>query len=156
MSLLKDHITIYDIARRAGVSIATVSRVLTGKLNVREDTREKVQRVIDECNYEPNLIARALCNRVSNTIGMLVEELSNPFFVTICNEAELFCTSVGYTLLFGIINSWQENETELERYHAAVSNRPEAQGLMRNQIIFHLLKPQLMFSTIQKKEIPKR
>ncbi len=113
MSLLKDHITIYDIARRAGVSIATVSRVLTGKLNVREDTREKVQRVIDECNYEPNLIARALCNRVSNTIGMLVEELSNPFFVTICNEAELFCTSVGYTLLFGIINSWQENETEL-------------------------------------------
>jgi DNA-binding LacI/PurR family transcriptional regulator len=113
MSLLKDHITIYDIARRAGVSIATVSRVLTGKLNVKDETRDKVRKVIEECNYEPNLIARALCNRVSNTIGMLVEELSNPFFVTICNEAEVFCTSVGYTLLFGIINSWQENETKL-------------------------------------------
>jgi len=44
---------------------------------------------------------------------MLVEELSNPFFVTICNEAEVYCTSVGYTLLFGIINSWLGNETEL-------------------------------------------
>jgi DNA-binding LacI/PurR family transcriptional regulator len=113
MSLLKDHITIYDIARRAGVSIATVSRVLTGKLNVKEETRDKVRKVIEECSYEPNLIARALCNRISNTIGLLVEELSNPFFVTICNEAEVFCTSVGYTLLFGIINSWQENETHL-------------------------------------------
>ncbi|MBN1799136.1 MAG: LacI family DNA-binding transcriptional regulator [Spirochaetales bacterium] len=113
MSLLKDHITIYDIARRAGVSIATVSRVLTGKENVKEETRKKVQQVIDECNYEPNLIARALCNRISNTIGMLVEELSNPFFVTICNEAEVYCTNIGYTLLFGIINSWLGNETEL-------------------------------------------
>jgi DNA-binding LacI/PurR family transcriptional regulator len=113
MSLLKDHITIYDIARRAGVSIATVSRVLTGKANVKQETRQKVQQVINECNYEPNLIARALCNRISNTIGMLVEELSNPFFVTICNEAEVYCTNIGYTLLFGIINSWLGNETEL-------------------------------------------
>jgi LacI family transcriptional regulator len=113
MSLYKDHITIYDIARRAGVSAATVSRVLNNRANVSIATRQKVEKVIAEQRYEPNEIARTLHNRYSNTIGLLVQSLNNQFFVRICNEAEEACEKIGYTLLIGITNNNFQKESKL-------------------------------------------
>jgi len=113
MSLYKDHITIYDIARRAGVSAATVSRVVNNRANVSIATRQKVEKVIAEQHYEPNEIARTLHNRYSNTIGLLVQSLNNQFFVRICNEAEEACEKIGYTLLIGITNNNFQKESKL-------------------------------------------
>lgn len=64
---------IYDVARRAGVSHMTVSRVLNGHANIRESTREKVLKAIDEMNYTPSSIARALATRKAMRIGVLID-----------------------------------------------------------------------------------
>ena len=60
--------TIYDVAREAGVSLATVSRVINGSSVVREKTKEKVMKVIDELNFKPNQIARGLATNKTTTL----------------------------------------------------------------------------------------
>ncbi len=67
-----------DIARHAGVSQATVSRVLSGNSNVREETRQRVLAVIEELNYQPNAFAQAMKTRLSGTIGVVVSRITNP------------------------------------------------------------------------------
>jgi len=113
MSIDKDHITIYDIARKAGVSIATVSRVITGKSCVKDETRIKVENIIKKYGYEPNLIARALHDKLTNTIGLLVQSLTNPFFIEICNEAEIYARNMDYTMMIGITTNKFEMESKL-------------------------------------------
>ena len=63
--------TIYDVAREAGVSLATVSRVINGASVVREKTKEKVMKVIDELNFKPNQIARGLATNKTTTIAII-------------------------------------------------------------------------------------
>ena len=67
----KQNVTIYDVAHQAGVSMATVSRVVNGNPNVRPKTREKVMKVIKELNYHPNVIARGLASKRTRYIGVL-------------------------------------------------------------------------------------
>ena len=67
---------IYDVSKHAGVSIATVSRVLNGNPNVSERTREKVLRVMDELGYTPNVFARGLGLDTMQTIGIILRSLS--------------------------------------------------------------------------------
>ncbi len=69
-----------DIAEKSGVSIATVSRVINGDKNVKDSTREKVLKVIEEYNYTPSAIARNLSKKDNNTIGVVVPDISNPYF----------------------------------------------------------------------------
>lgn len=71
---------IYDIAKESGVSTSTVSRVLNGNKNVKEETREKVLKVIRGKNYVPNAIARNLSSGESQNIAFLVPDIENPFF----------------------------------------------------------------------------
>ena len=73
-------ITIYDIAREAGVSTATVTRVLSGHPSVRADTRERVQRIIDAHAYTPSASARDLEGRSTRTIGIVMPPVINPYF----------------------------------------------------------------------------
>jgi LacI family transcriptional regulator len=74
------HITINDIAEKAGVSMATVSRVINELPHVSEKSRQKVQRAINELNYIPNAYARGLSKNSSNILGVMVPEIANPFF----------------------------------------------------------------------------
>ncbi len=67
-----------DIARHAGVSQATVSRVLSGNSNVREETRQRVLEVIEKLNYRPNAFAQAMKTRLSGTVGVVVSRITNP------------------------------------------------------------------------------
>jgi len=69
-----------DIAKKAGVSIATVSRVINNEKNVREATREKVQEIIKEFEYTPSAIGRNLSKKETNIIAVIVPDISNPFF----------------------------------------------------------------------------
>ena len=72
-NLKKGRPGILDVARKAGVSPATVSRVINGTANVTAETREIVQKTIDELNYSPNKFARSLVTNHSGIIGVLVD-----------------------------------------------------------------------------------
>ncbi|OGC02195.1 hypothetical protein A2V82_09180 [candidate division KSB1 bacterium RBG_16_48_16] len=76
-------INIHEIARRAGVSIATVSRALNNNGAVREETRQKILQIAQEFNYKPNPIARGLSTRQTDTIGVILPELVDEFFMDI-------------------------------------------------------------------------
>ncbi|MCY6371038.1 LacI family DNA-binding transcriptional regulator [Clostridium ganghwense] len=73
-------VTISDIAKTAGVSPATVSRVLNNSGYVKQETREKILKIIKELNYTPSAIARSLSTNKTNTIGVIVPDINNPFF----------------------------------------------------------------------------
>lgn len=73
-------VTISDIAKKAGVSLATVSRVLNDSGYVKEETRDRVLNVIKDLNYTPSAIARSLSKSKTNTIGVMVPDITNPFF----------------------------------------------------------------------------
>lgn len=73
-------VTINDIAKAAGVSRTTVSRVLNDSGYVKDETREKILKAIEELNYTPSAIARSLSTNKTNTIGVIVPEINNPFF----------------------------------------------------------------------------
>lgn len=73
-------ITIRDVARQAGVSVATVSRVLNNSALVSPDTREAVMKAVTLLGYRPNANAQALATQVSDTIGVVVMDVSDAFF----------------------------------------------------------------------------
>lgn len=72
--------TIQDVAKQAGVGAATVSRVLSGKGYVKQETRERVTRAIEALNYTPNEMARNLFHGKSGIVAVIIPELSHPFF----------------------------------------------------------------------------
>ncbi|MBQ9326256.1 MAG: LacI family DNA-binding transcriptional regulator [Clostridia bacterium] len=88
--------TIYDIAREAGVSIATVSRVVRGEENVSKKTREKVQAVIQSRNFMPSSLARGMSSRRSYTLGIVLPRLTNPNYAEIFTGASEEARSRGY------------------------------------------------------------
>jgi DNA-binding LacI/PurR family transcriptional regulator len=81
-------VSIKDVADAAGVSTATVSRVLSDKPHVRGKVRDQVMTVVKELNYSPNRVARNLRARKSNVIGLLVSDIQNPFFTLISRAVE--------------------------------------------------------------------
>lgn len=80
--------SIKDVADAAGVSTATVSRVLADKPHVRPEVRERVLAVVETLNYRPNLVARSLRVQKSNTIGLIVADIQNPFFTSVSRAVE--------------------------------------------------------------------
>ena len=72
----KQTITIYDVAREAKVSMATVSRVVNGNANVKQETKEKVEAVIERLGYRPNAVARGLASRRTTTIGVVIPDVT--------------------------------------------------------------------------------
>lgn len=92
-------ITIYDIAREAGVSSSTVSRVLTGNANVRPEKKERVLQLIEKYNFKPNALARGLADTRSKVIGLLTADVRNPFYAALFVSCEIAAREAGYTLL---------------------------------------------------------
>lgn len=90
---------IYDVSRRAGVSIATVSRVLNGNPNVSEKTRTKVLSVMDELGYTPNIFARGLGLGTMKTIGIMCSDSSDPYLAGAIYHLERRLRSHGYDSL---------------------------------------------------------
>ena len=80
--------TIYQVSELAGVSLATVSRVMNDSGKVSPKTRQKVEAAMQELGYSPNSIAQSLASRRSNSVGVLVPELHGPFFGVILSSIE--------------------------------------------------------------------
>src|ERR1700690_3107551 len=91
--------TISDVARRAGVSIATVSRVLNGNPLVIDQTNDRVQSAIKKLNYVPRSAARVLASRRTNAIGLLLPEIGGWFFPLMLRGIEASARELGFDLL---------------------------------------------------------
>jgi DNA-binding LacI/PurR family transcriptional regulator len=96
------HATIADVAERAEVSIATVSRVLNRTARVSDETADRVQKAIDELGFVPQAAARHLASRKTNTIGLLLPEVSSEFFFPILRGIEAATRQAGFDLLIAI------------------------------------------------------
>ncbi len=103
--------TIKDVAREAGVSIATVSRALNSPDLLTPSTRKKVELAVKRLGYERNLIASSLKSRKSTLIGFIVADIQNPFFVRIIKSAERLLAGEGYTTI--ICDSEEDPEKEI-------------------------------------------
>src|SRR5229473_7050136 len=91
--------SISDVARESGVSIFTVSAVVNNKSHVGKNLRQRVENAIRKLNYRPNLIARSLIKQKTQTIGMIVPDIVNPFFPMVVRGAEDAAQKQGYNLL---------------------------------------------------------
>ncbi|MBX6364723.1 MAG: LacI family DNA-binding transcriptional regulator, partial [Gemmatimonadetes bacterium] len=94
-------VTSHDVAARAGVSQPTVSLVLGGNPHARvaPATRERVLRAAEELGYRPNLVARGLVRRRSYSLGVVVPDLSNPFYADVVSGVERVAVRAGYATL---------------------------------------------------------
>ena len=80
--------TIVDVARLAGVTPTTVSRVINNRGYISEKTKKRVHEAMDELGYQPNEIARSLTKQKSNTIGVIVPHISHPYFAKLISNLE--------------------------------------------------------------------
>ena len=112
---MSDNPTMQEVARVAGVSKATVSRVLNNSSRISEKTRSRVQEVIKSLNYEPNYIARSLSKQRTHSIGVILEDIMNPFFTEVAKGIETVLKENGYTMLVTSSGFVYEEELELTR-----------------------------------------
>lgn len=94
-----ESVTIKDISQKAGVSPATVSRVLNNPSIVNPATREKVERIMNELHYVPSAVARNLSKSSSTIIGAIVADISNPFLSQLLKGVLTVCDREGYMLI---------------------------------------------------------
>ena len=100
LSIMNDHVRLKDIAEEAGVSITTVSLALRGRTNrVNEDTRKKIIKIAQSLNYIPNMIARSLVSKQSNTIGIVIKNLFSPFHAEFAQTIINCLEETGYSAL---------------------------------------------------------
>src|SRR6266581_1680293 len=107
--------SISDVARESGVSIFTVSSVVNNKSHVGKALRERVEAAIQKLNYRPNLIARSMIKQKTQTIGMIVPDIANPFFPMVVRGAEDAALKQGYNLLLcNSDDTLQKEESAIE------------------------------------------
>lgn len=109
----KSNTTIKTIADNANLSVSTVSRVLSGqakKYRISKSTEEKVLKIAKDQNYLPNQLARALRMKRTHTIGMIIPDISNPFFSSIARCVEIESRKAGYSVM--ICDSQEDTEIE--------------------------------------------
>ncbi|MBW7881095.1 MAG: LacI family DNA-binding transcriptional regulator [Caldilineaceae bacterium] len=104
-------VKIEDVARYAGVSTATVSRVLSGKQHVSQELRERVLAAIQDLNYRPSRVARSLRIQRSSIIGLIISDIQNPFFTSIVRAVEDVAQRSGYSVL--LCNSDEDTAKEM-------------------------------------------
>ena len=104
--------TIYDVSKLAGVSLATVSRVMNKNAPVSEKTREKVFNAMTELDYRPNAAAKSLASNQSRSVGVLVSELHGPFFGSLISEIEAAFRSEDIHVIIAAGHSNEEKEKE--------------------------------------------
>lgn len=104
--------TIRDVAELAGVSVATVSRVLNNSGYVGVNSRQKVEAAIKELDFHPNEVARSLFQKKSKLIGLLLPDIANPFFPLLAKGVEDTVNRLGYSLILGNVQDDPKKEEE--------------------------------------------
>ncbi|CAC6310732.1 TPA: catabolite control protein A [Staphylococcus aureus] len=114
-------VTIYDVAREARVSMATVSRVVNGNQNVKAETKNKVNEVIKRLNYRPNAVARGLASKKTTTVGVIIPDISNIYYSQLARGLEDIATMYKYHSI--ISNSDNDPEKEKEIFNNLLSKQ---------------------------------
>ena len=104
-------VTLRDVARTAGVSVKTVSRVVNNQGEISEETRQRIKSVVREMGYRPNLVARGLVTQRTRTIGLIVPDITNPFFPEIAKGVQDACRLQDYNVY--LCNSGESQQEEL-------------------------------------------
>ncbi|HKS33949.1 MAG TPA: HTH-type transcriptional regulator GalS [Enterobacteriaceae bacterium] len=117
-------LTIRDVARLAGVSVATVSRVLNNSTQVSPDTRDSVMKAVAQLGYRPNANAQALATQVSDTIGVVVMDVSDAFFGALVKAVDMVAQQHQKNVLIG--NSYHEAEKERNAIEVLIRQRCNA------------------------------
>jgi len=104
--------TIYDVAEKAGVSIATVSKVVNNTGRISEKTRKRVTEIMQVLDYQPSSVAAALTGKKTYTVGVLIPDIANPFFAEVARELENRARESGYTLILCSTDYKQQRERE--------------------------------------------
>lgn len=116
----KRKVTIRDVAREAGVSVATVSRYLNKTSYISADTEKKLQEVMERLDYKPNEIARGLAKQKTNTIALIIPDITNPFFPDLVIAIEKIAKEKGYNII--LVNT-QEEELQHNSFWQSFQNR---------------------------------
>ena len=108
---MKRRVTLGDVARVAGVSMQTVSRAVNGKGEISAETRERIMKTVQELGYRPNRLARAMSTQRTNLIGLIVPDITNPYFPEVIRGVQDKAQANDYNVL--ACNSDDEPESEL-------------------------------------------
>jgi LacI family transcriptional regulator len=129
--------TMADVARESGVSLMTVSRVINGKVDVSEDTRQRVLEVIDRLDYRPSGIARSLATRRTGTLGLVVPDISNPFFADVARGVATEAYHEDYNVF--LCSSEEDGQRELDLLHSLEEKRIDGLILCSSRLADALL-----------------
>ncbi|NUK30206.1 LacI family DNA-binding transcriptional regulator [Parageobacillus sp. VR-IP] len=119
-------VTIYDVAKQAGVSISTVSRVINNTGRISEKTRKKVLKVMEELHYQPSMVASALTGKRTRTIGLIIPDVANPFFSEIARKVE----DRGRELGFNVLMCNTDNNAETEEMYLSLLKQKSVDGII--------------------------
>ena len=139
--------SIKDVAEAAGVSTATVSRVISNGLHVRPEVRERVMLAIEQLGYRPNLVARSLRSQQSNTIGLILSDISNPFFSSLSRAVE----DAAYEQGFNVVLCNTDENPEKEAIYLNLMQDTNVAGTIiapTRQTTAALMKSDLPFPTV--------
>ncbi|MBX4939659.1 LacI family DNA-binding transcriptional regulator [Rhizobium binae] len=128
---------IRDVAKLAGVSTGTVSRVLNDHPSVTNELRARVRRIIDDLGYMPDPSARSMRSKVSRLIGIIIPDLTNPFFSELVQSAEQAAASHGYNII--VMTSFDDAAKEADRIGQLTSRKVDGIILVPSND-FHTLK----------------
>jgi LacI family transcriptional regulator len=126
------NITIYDVAREANVSMATVSRVVNGNPNVKPVTRKKVLEVIERLGYRPNAVARGLASKKTTTVGVIIPDIANIFYAELARGIEDIATMYKYNIILS--NSDQNMDKELRLFNTMLGKQVDGLVFMGGNI----------------------
>jgi DNA-binding LacI/PurR family transcriptional regulator len=132
--------TISDVAKRAGVSKTTVSRLLNGMTDsMRKETRDRILIAIEDLEYRPNAIARSLANSQTNTIGLLISDVENPFYSEVIRGIEEIGLQHGYRVL--LCNTDYDLQRGLSFIDSLVHGQVDGALLMSSRMNEALIEP---------------
>ncbi len=118
--------TSHDVAKQAGVSVATVSRVLNGSAHVTESARRNVLRVVKELNYQPNRVAQRLRAGRSHVIGLIISDIQNPFFTSVVRGIE----DVAYQHSYSLVLCNSDEDIQKEQLYIDVLSSERVAGVI--------------------------
>ena len=118
--------TIHDVAKRAGVAPITVSRVINDSGYISKETRRRVEAAIVELGYVPNTLARGLRSKRTNTLALVMTDITNPFFTVISRGVEDTASESGFTVIY-----CNTDESEVEEYkYAQILAQKQVDGVL--------------------------
>ncbi|GAX08712.1 catabolite control protein A [Secundilactobacillus silagincola] len=128
----KQTVTIYDVAREADVSMATVSRVVNGNPNVKPATRKKVLDVIERLDYRPNAVARGLASKKTTTVGVIIPDVTNIYFSALARGIDDIAMMYKYNII--LTNSDENGRKEVQVLNTLMAKQVDGIVFMGNDI----------------------